>query len=563
MVYVREDIPSRELARHNLSKNIETIFVQINLRKNKLSLVGTYHSTNKDYGASNSHYFEQMGFALDVYSNYNNFLIVGDFNVQEDESCIQDFMNEYNAINLVKESTCFKNLESPSCIDLFVTNSGNIFQNTTTVSTGLSDLHKMIIKVLKTTFPKAKPRIVPYRDFSKYNVDNLTEELKINLESKGLKNYESFENIFLGVLNSHAPSKKKVIRANQKPYITKEMRKAIMLRSQLENKFYHYRTEEYRRALKKQKKYCNRLYKRERKKYYSKLNLNNINDNKKFWNTMKPLFSDKGGAKDNIVLVEDNKMISGDTEVAQAFNTFFKTSVNSLGISENKAVLTETKNTEGKVEKAIQMFEFHPSIMSIKENVKIDFMFSFSKVNASDIRSEIINLKTNKAGTFKNIPTKQLKQGCKVVCEPLMEVWNEEVIQNKKFPAKLKLADISPIFKKLESIFVKNYRPVIVLPEVSKLFERLTQKQTNDFIEKHLSPYLCGYRKGYNCQYALLCMMEQWKMSLDNNGLAAGIMMDLSKAFDTINHELLIAKLHAYGFNVDSLEIILDYLTDR
>ena len=126
----------------------------------------------------------------------------------------------------------------------------------------------------------------------------------------------------------------------------------------------------------------------------------------------------------------------------------------------------------------------------------------------------------------------------------------------------LKLADISPIFKKLGSIFVKNYRPVSVLPVVSKLFERLMQKQTNDFIEKHLSPYLCGYRKGYNCQYALLCMIEQWKMSLDNNGLAAGIMMDLSKAFDTINHELLIAKLHAYGFNVDSLEKILDYLTD-
>ena len=63
---------------------------------------------------------------------------------------------------------------------------------------------------------------------------------------------------------------------------------------------------------------------------------------------MKRLFIDKGGAKDNIDLVEDNRMISGDTEVALAFNTFFKTSVNSLGISENKALLTETKNTEGK-----------------------------------------------------------------------------------------------------------------------------------------------------------------------------------------------------------------------
>ena len=226
----------------------------------------------------------------------------------------------------------------------------------------------MIITVLKTTFPKAKPRIVPYRDFSKYKKDNFGKELKANLQSKGKNNYESFENIFLDVLNSHAPPKKKVIRANQKPYVTKEMRKAIMLRSQLENKFYQYRTEEYKRALKKQKNYCNRVYKRERKKYYSQLNLNNINDNKKIWNTMKPLFSDKCGIMDNIVLVEGENIISKDIEVAQAFNNFFENAVDSLDIIENRAVLTEAKNIEGKVEKAIKMFEIHPSIISINAN---------------------------------------------------------------------------------------------------------------------------------------------------------------------------------------------------
>ena len=563
MIYVREDIPSRELTKHNLSKNVEAIFVEINLRKNKLLLVGTYHSTNQDYGTSDSEYLEQIGFALDIYSNYNKFLIAGDFNIQEDERCIQDFITEFNASNLVKESTCFKNPANPSCIDLFLTNSSSSFQNTTSVSTGLSDFHKMIITVLKTTFPKSKPRIMPYRDFSKFKGADFAEELKTNLKLKGQKNYESLENIFLEVFNSHAPIKKKVIRANQKPYITKEMRKAIMLRSQMENRFYQYKTEEYKRALKKQRNYCNRLYKRERKRYYSKLNLNNINDNKKFWNTMKPLFSDKGGIKDNIVLVEGNKIISEDIDVAHVFNTFFENAVDSLGISENREVLSETKNIEGKVEKAIKMFEFHPSIISIKENIKIDLRFSFSGVNTSDIRSEIMNLETNKAGTFMNIPTKQLKQVCEVVCEPLMEIWNEEIIRDKKFPAKLKLADISPIFKKLESIFVKNYRPISILPVVSKVFERIMQKQTNDFIEKHLSPYLCGYRKGYNCQYALLTMLEKWKLSLDKNGFAGGILMDLSKAFDTINHTLLIAKLHAYGFNIDSLEIIFDYLSDR
>ena len=81
--------------------------------------------------------------------------------------------------------------------------------------------------------------------------------------------------------------------------------------------------------------------------------------------------------------------------------------------------------------------------------------------------------------------------------------------------------------------------------------------------KKYLSPYLCGYRKGYSCQHALLVMIEIWKKSLDNGGLWAAVLMDLSKAFDTINHELLIAKLHAYGFDISSLEIIYDYFSDR
>ena len=126
----------------------------------------------------------------------------------------------------------------------------------------------------------------------------------------------------------------------------------------------------------------------------------------------------------------------------------------------------------------------------------------------------------------------------------------------------MKLAEISPIFKKLENTSVNNYRPISILPIASKIFERIMQKQMNDFIEKHLSPHLCGYRKGYNCQYALLTMIERWKMSVDK-GFAGGVLMDISKAFDTINHQLLIATLYAYGFNKDTLQLILCYLNNR
>ena len=201
--------------------------------------------------------------------------------------------------------------------------------------------------------------------------------------------------------------------------------------------------------------------------------------------------------------------------------------------------------------------------MSIKLNVETDTKIAFLEVNIDKIKSELGNLNNKKAGTFMNIPTKQLKQTSDIICEPLMIIWNEEIVQNKMFPSKLKLAEINPIFKNLENNVVGNYRPVSVLPVVSKFFERIMQRQINSFVEKHLSPFLCGYRKGYSSQYALLAMIERWKLSVDNNGLAGGVLMDLSKAFDTINHQLLIAKLDAYGFSKDALELILDYLSDR
>ena len=236
---------------------------------------------------------------------------------------MQDFLEEFNAKNLVRGNTCFKNMNNPSCIDLFITNSCNSFQNTTNISTGLSDFHKMIVTVLKTTFPKAKPKVIQYRDFSKYNVKSFGSKLKKKYQTKVVRNYEPFENIFIEILHISAPYKKKVVRANQKPYVTKKLRKTIMKHSNLENKFYKCSSEVNRIAFRNQKNYCNGLYKRERRNYYAKLKLNNITVNKKFWNTMKPLFSNKGGVKDNIVLVKDNKIISDDTEVAQTFNDFF------------------------------------------------------------------------------------------------------------------------------------------------------------------------------------------------------------------------------------------------
>ena len=564
MIYVREDIPSDILIKHRSIENVEAIFVEINLRKNRLLLVGTYHSTHKKYGTTDQTFFSEIGLALDVYTNrFDKFLLAGDFNIDADDDTLEEFMGDYLAKNLVKDPTCFKSSENPSCIDLFITNSYRSFQSTTTVSTGLSDFHKMTVTVLKTTYPKAKPRHLTYR--TPYETADLEEALTRNIEAMPEKTYENFENAFTLSRDSVSTTKQRMLRDNEKPYITKEMRKAIMRRTQLQNRVFRYGNQTDIIAFNKHKNYCNRLAKRERKKYYNNINEKDVTDNKKFWNTMKPFFSDKGGTRDQIMLLENDDIISDPASVAEIFNNYFQKSgsMSSLGITENKLLINSALDSETSldVEKCIKKFENHPSIISINKHVVITEKFNFSPITAEDIDKQIRNLDPKKNGGC--IPTKILKEMRHIVSKPLAEIWNTELIKNKNFSQKLKVGDITPIFKALQNSNVKNYRPITILVIVSKIFEKIMDKQSNSFIERVLSKYLCGYRTNYNPQTALVPMIENWKLARDKNGYSGGVLMDLSKAFDTINHDLLIAKMHAYGFSIDALKIIRSYLSDR
>ena len=132
------------------------------------------------------------------------------------------------------------------------------------------------------------------------------------------------------------------------------------------------------------------------------------------------------------------------------------------------------------------------------------------------------------------IPPKVLKDSIIVIEKFIQEIWNEEILVKKKFPSKLKLADITPIHKKLSTVLKTNYRPVSVLAVVSKVFEGFIDEQVNEYIGRYLSRYLCGYRKEYSPQTAMLFMIEKFKESRDKGGCAAAVLMDLSKAFATI-----------------------------
>ena len=167
IIFIREDLPSKQLFKHTCHDDIEVLIIEINLRKTKFLLMGGYRPPSQ----SHNYFFDAINNVLDVYTGtYDKLLLVGDFNITETETVLDEFLYENNLKCIVKDKTCFKNPENPQCIDLFLTNFPGSFQKTTSVCTGLSDFHKMIVTVQKYTLVKAKPKVIQYRCYKNFDI---------------------------------------------------------------------------------------------------------------------------------------------------------------------------------------------------------------------------------------------------------------------------------------------------------------------------------------------------------------------------------------------------------
>ena len=148
LLFGREDIPSTLL---NTELLIEGFCTEIKIRKKKLLLVCAY-SPNKNLI---SNHLKEIGKNLDNYSSkYDSFILLGDLNSEPTESTVRDSCQIYGCKNLIKDNTCFKKPEKPSCIDLIITNRPKSFQNSVVLETGLSDFHKVTLTVMKVLYKK-------------------------------------------------------------------------------------------------------------------------------------------------------------------------------------------------------------------------------------------------------------------------------------------------------------------------------------------------------------------------------------------------------------------------
>ena len=277
---------------------------------------------------------------------------------------------------------------------------------------------------------------------------------------------------------------------------------------------------------------------------------------------MKTLFSDKQKSiPKDIILVENDIATSDNKDVAEKLNSFFISAVDKLEIESFLIENSNNTSTED-LQEIINKYDNHPSIIKIKENVLNENDFTFKDMTTLDFEREMLKLDTKKANLQGDIPAKILIKTYDIISNYLRKYYNKAK-QEHKYPTSLKMADVIPNHKKEEKTHAKNYRPISLKPVVSKLFERNLYIEIINFIENSLFPFLFGFRKGHSTEQCLVIMLEAWKKALDNKGYAGAILTDLSKAFDCLNHDLLIAKLDAYGFSQDALKLIRSYLKER
>ena len=300
-------------------------------------------------------------------------------------------------------------------------------------------------------------------------------------------------------------------------------------------------------TLKEYKKYRNNLttiIRLSRKLYYSKKFESDKNNLKSLWNTVNDLIGKKKPESNNVfnVFNVDDIQTNDPSTIANAFNDYF------TNVGPNLASNINAGSTH--------FTEFLPPTC---ENTLF-----FIPTDNNEIFNIVKHLKSTKSSGHDGLSVHFLKQIIYFIATPLTHIFNLS-LSTGKCPNSLKLAKVIPIYKKDDPSLINNYRPISLLPSLSKILEKIIYKRVYNFFKQNnlLIPNQFGFRKHHSTDYAILQLCDKIIESFSNKEHLIAIFMDLSKAFDTIDHKILIRKLYSYGIRGQALSWFKDYLYNR
>ena len=236
-------------------------------------------------------------------------------------------------------------------------------------------------------------------------------------------------------------------------------------------------------------------------------------------------------------MVEDNSILENNYKIGETFNNFFPGAVSNLNIPQFVDPSVEIDYTEDPILRIIEQYKNHPSVVAIKKKY-LNKQFSVQYIPKSGVKKEILNLDISKASQDSDITAKSIKMNADIFPE-ILYVFNRS-LEVGEFPYGMKLANVTPVHKKGNRYCKGNYRPISILPNLSKVFERCLHKQIFDFFfDNVLLKYQCGFRKGHGAQHCLMTLLKKWPESIDRGPEFGILLTDFSKAFDCLPHDLL------------------------
>ena len=231
------------------------------------------------------------------------------------------------------------------------------------------------------------------------------------------------------------------------------------------------------------------------RKYFSNLDTKCVVDNRKLWKIIASSFPNKSNNLEITTLVKNDQIVSNNIEVANMFNDYFSNLAEHLKLQVPKNLLQHSCQSDGPILKVILKYENHPGIAAIKEIHHLNQFFN--NFSLDDIKKELQNLDSSKVIQVSDIPTRIIKENIDILFLFLFVSLNDSICQSN-FSHNFKFEEVTPVYKKESRNNRTNYRPVGILPNLSKVFENILYKQVSRFFEIIFSKYQTGLQKGFS-----------------------------------------------------------------
>ena len=484
--------------------------------------------------------------------------LMGDFNInllnEDVHTLTNDFLNIMSSYSLYPSITKPTRITSTSAtlIDNIFTNS-NSFQTSGIIIADVSDhLPVFITTDLKLYRNETDQIETEVRQLKDQNIQYFKSELsKVNweVECSGEdvnQSYRNFISKFDYLYDKCCPkSTKKVNQHKDKmrsPWLSYRLLKCIRRKNRLYRSFIRKPTEANKEAYKKYRNRLNTTLRLAKQTYFSNILEKERNNMRNTWKILNSIIRPNNHKKCSEKFVSGNETYTCPNEIASKFNQYFA----NLG-----PTLASTIHHTGK------------NFSSYLQNSSNETCF-FKPTNEHEILKIIKKLGSRKSAGRDNIKADLIKCVANEIVKPLAIIFNMS-LSNGIVPDELKIAKVVPIYKKENPEIFGNYRPVSVLPCISKILERIVYNRSYDFLSKNELLYKkqYGFRTNHSTYMAVVDFINDVSKAIDDGMNTVGIFMDLSKAFDTIDHNILLAKLYHYGFRGVSQKWFENYLTCR